>query len=320
MEATLENIFWNAYIPAKQKRGRRTNTLDGYISSVKKHVLPAFGNRSLPEITRPAIQDWVDGFELPGAAKKAYNCLRQVIRWAIMDGLLLLADPTVGIELPRKPAYKPETLTQRRLKRWIRGMVGCECEAAAIVEAALGTRPGECYYIRWEKINWRTGHVPIEGTLQQASKGVEEYPTKTAKGERDGWLPAWALDRLHQIWLELGKPKGRIIGDLTPSQASYRIRVWAEKHKLPRITMKNLRHTWGTLAAQSGAKIEDVAAMMGHSSIQTTYRYYYAMTAARAKRIQKKVAQTVVGKSYRDMYEGIDLKFSVLPEMLPKAA
>lgn len=161
--------------------------------------------------------------------------------------------------------------------------------------------------------------MPIDGTLQQTSKGLEEFPTKTAKGERDGYLPPWALDRLHQIWVERGRPKGRVIGDLTPSQVVYRIQKWIKQHKLPRITMKNLRHTWGTIAAQAGVKIEDVAAMMGHSNIQTTYRYYYALDAARSKRAQKRVARRILGKTSDDMYKGILLK-PAWPQALPQAA
>lgn len=320
MQLTIEEIAVGHYLPEKRAR-RRANTVDGYESSIHLHVLPVWGTMCIVEITKDAVQAWVDTFrDNPGGGEKAYKCLRQIVRWAIEKWGLFVADPTRGIELPRKPVYRPETLTQRRLKRWIRGMVGCICEPFAIVHAALGTRSGETCHVRWERINWRTGHVPIDGTMQETSQGVIEYPTKTAKGERDGWLPRWALDRLHQIWVWLGRPKGLIIGDLKPSQVAYRIKKWAEQHRLPKITLKNLRHTWGTLAAQAGAKIEDVAAMMGHSSIQTTYRYYYAMTAARAKRIQKRVARTIMGKTCDDMYAGIDLGFSAAPAALPMAA
>lgn len=309
MNMPLGKIATDHYLPEKRRR-RKTHTVDGYESSINLHLMPRWSDLTIAEITRDAVQDWVDELAPvagPGGAKKAYKCLRQVIRWAIDKWGLYVADPTRGIELARKPAYKPETLTQRRLKRLIRGMVGCECEATEIVSAALGCRPGENHYLRWEWINWRTGEVPIKGTLQPTSEGLKEYPTKTAKGERIGCFPAWALDRLHQIWVASGRPKGRIIGDLTPSQVRYRINRWIKRHRLPEISLKNLRHTWGTIAAQAGVAIQDCAAMMGHSSIQTTYRYYYALTAAQAKRAQRKVARRIMGKTCDDMYKGIQL-------------
>lgn len=323
MTMTIGAIALNHYLPEKRRR-KRANTVDGYESSIKRHVLPKWGGLRICDITRDAVQDWVDELGKtdagPGGTEKAYKCLRQVIRWAIDKWGLYVADPTRGIELPRKPAYRPETLTQRQLKRHIRGMVGCECEATEIIGASLGCRAGENCYLHWEWINWRTGAVPLKGTLQETSEGLKEYPTKTAKGERIGYLAAWALDRLHQIWVWLGRPKGRIIGDLTPSQVKYRIQKWIRDHQLPRVTLKNLRHTWGTIAAQAGVAIQDCAAMMGHSNIQTTYRYYYALTAAQAKRAQRKVARRVMGKTCEDMYAGIDLQFTALPSPMAIAA
>ena len=71
--------------------------------------------------------------------------------------------------------------------------------------------------------------------------------------------------------------------------------------------MKNLRHTWGTIAAQSGVPIETVSAMMGHSNIQTTYRYYYALTSATARKAKRRMAKSILGRTCKDMYKGIVL-------------
>lgn len=303
----IVTIARDHYLPEKTKR-RRANTVAGYESSIELHVIPKWGALEIQEIDRDELQDWVDelGREVgAGGAEKAYKCLRQIIRWAIRKWSLYVPDPTVGIEMPRKSAYKPAVLTTRRLKKLVRGFVGHKHESTLIISAALGVRPGENYYLHWSDINWRTGVVPIKGTLQEVKNTLYEYPTKTAKGERDCCLPAWALDRLHQLWVDLGRPKGRIIGDLKPSQVVRGIKRWIKNNRLPYVTMKNLRHTWGTIAAAAKVPIQDVAAMMGHSNIQTTYRYYYALSVASAKRAQRKVARSIIGKSCADMYAGI---------------
>lgn len=318
-DLTISEIFYQHYIVDKGKR-RAADTVYGYINSTELHVLPAFGDLAISQITRTAVQDWVDGFPEgnAGGCVKAYKCLRQIIRWAIDKLEIFAADPTRGIELPRGKAYKPDALTQRRLKRLVRGFVGAAHEATLIIQAAIGCRPGENYYLHWEWINWRTGHVPISGSLQYVPGcGLVEQPTKTAKGERDGYLPAWAVDRLHQIWVGLGRPKGRIIGEAMTYQVAHSIQAWIKKHRLPAITMKNLRHTWGSIAARAGVAIQDVASMMGHSNIQTTYRYYYELGQAAAKRAQRKVARAVLGKTCDDMYKEIVIP---LPEPLAAAA
>lgn len=130
MALTIGEIARDWYFPEKLRR-RRTNTTDGYESSARLYVIPKWEGMTIPEITRDAVQEWVDELAArpktrAGGAWKAYKTLRQIIRWAMDKWGLFVADPTRGIERPRKPNYKPDTLTHRRLKRLIRGMVGCE--------------------------------------------------------------------------------------------------------------------------------------------------------------------------------------------------
>lgn len=242
----IETIAREHYLPEKTKR-RRANTVAGYESSIELHVLPRFGRFEIDEIEPEDIQDWVDELALkcgPGGAEKAFKCLRQIINWARKKFKLRIWNPCDAVELPRKPKYKPETLTTRRLKKLVRGFVGHECEPTLVISASLGVRPGENYFLSWSDINWRSGLVPIRGTLQEVKGMLYEFAPKTAKSERELYLPPWALDRLHQLWVDLGRPKGRIIGELKPSQVSRRIQAHIKRERLPRITMKNLRHTW----------------------------------------------------------------------------
>lgn len=308
-DLTLAEIVDGHYLPEKRRR-RRPNTVAGYESSLSLHVLPTFGDMPISDIKRDSVQEWVDDLGKSigaGGAEKAYKCLRQVIRWSIDRWGLQVIDPTRGVELPRKSAYKPPILTVRRLKRLIRGLVGSPFEATGIIQCALGVRPSENYALRWEQIDWRSGIVHIGSSLHEVKGCVYEAPTKTAKGERDCILPPWALDRLHGIWIDLGRPRGRIIGDAKPSKVCRSLKRWAIVHRLPWVGMKNLRHTWGTIAAKD-SPIEAVSAMMGHSNIQTTYRYYYGLTVSTMRRVQRKVARSILGKTCADMYKGINLK------------
>lgn len=317
LKISVREIITNYYLPEKKQR-RQPNTIYGYTSSFNLHVIPRFGELPLTDITRDDVQAWVDALAVEvgaGGAWKAFKCLRQVVNWSIRKWALFIANPTIGIEKPRMKQTAPETLTQRRLKRLIRGMVGCEFEATFILSAALGLRPSESLYLHWSHINWRTGLVRIVGSLHELPSGVYEAPTKTAKSEREVYLPPWALDRLHQLWIDAGRPRARIIGDAKPSKVKRVIKRWIALNKLPRVSMKNLRHTWATIAAASGVPIEHTAAMLGHSNIQTCYRYYLAITKATMRRAQKRIARTLLGKC-DDMYRGV-----VQPrEQMPLAA
>ena len=87
------------YISAKSRKCRQ-NTLDGYISALRCHVLPKWGGRDLADIRRREVQEWVDSIPTAGAATKALKMLQQVYRWAIRTYELEIFDPTSGVELP----------------------------------------------------------------------------------------------------------------------------------------------------------------------------------------------------------------------------
>lgn len=78
----IAEIVNGHYLPEKWAR-RRANTVEGYESALRCHVLPRWGAYKIGEIDRDDLQAWVDCFDKPGAGWKAYKTLRQVIRWAI---------------------------------------------------------------------------------------------------------------------------------------------------------------------------------------------------------------------------------------------
>lgn len=138
------------YITDRRKR-LRMNTIEGYESAIRCHLLPRWSGREIESISDTELQDWVDGFELPGAAEKAFKTFRQVIRWSMRKLRLRMYDPTMaGIELPKKQPYRPKVLDAAGERSYLRALYGHECEAVAICSVTLGLRRGEACGLRWE--------------------------------------------------------------------------------------------------------------------------------------------------------------------------
>lgn len=83
------------YMTAKRKRLRET-TLAGYESAIRCHLMPRWGGVEVESIGHDELQEWVDSFELPGAAEKAYKTLRQVYRWTLRRHQMRVWDVTQG--------------------------------------------------------------------------------------------------------------------------------------------------------------------------------------------------------------------------------
>lgn len=180
------------------KRGRlRACTLAGYESALTLHVLPRWGELELEAITPEDVQSWIDSFELPGAAEKAYKTLRQVIRWAIRRLGVRMYDPTaVGVELPHKPAHRPRTMEASQVRAYLRALWGHECEAVAICSITLGLRRGEACGLKWSDIDLRTGEVRIRRSRQVVRGNEVVEAPKTERSARSCWLPRFAVKRL----------------------------------------------------------------------------------------------------------------------------
>ena len=107
----LKMLFSTAaaeYMDDKKKRLRAT-TIEGYRSAIRCHLMPKWGKRDIESISFEEVQDWVDGFALPGAAEKAYKTFRQIYRWVLRRRQLRIWDVTQGVELPKK--YEPVLFT-----------------------------------------------------------------------------------------------------------------------------------------------------------------------------------------------------------------
>lgn len=229
------------YLAAKSKKCRQ-NTLDGYISAIRCHVLPKWGGRELCDIRRKEVQEWVDSIPTAGAATKALKMLQQVFRWAIKTFELEIFDPTQGVELPARPIYRREVMTAKEIAYMLREAVGKPWEANIILAVALGLRPSEALGVDWSDIDWRSGWVHIQRGCHTLQSGeTVEYPCKTRLSDRYLRLPRWALVRLRQIRGQ--RRRGRVRGDLSPRQVYTQYKRFLKSIGLGRCSIEGLRHS-----------------------------------------------------------------------------
>lgn len=285
---TAVDLYW-----ADKSRRLRGNTLEGYASAIRRHLMPAWAGRELESITHDEVQAWVDSIPTYGAAEKAYKTFRQVYRWTVRKRQLRIWDVTQGVELPAAPVVRRPTLTAAEERETLRGIVGQAWEAVVLCEAALGLRRSEACGLDWSDFDWRRGWVHVRRGAHWVGGRVVEYDVKTRLSDRWLRVPAWALSRLRQLRGHLRS--GRLRGSLAPHQIAGRFQRFCKRLSLPWVPMTCLRHSWATIALDAGAAIEDVAVALGHTGVDTCVQHYLMSF------------RTVVGRA-ADAYSGAMLE------------
>lgn len=274
------------YVDAKSQK-LRPNTMEGYLSAIQCHVLPRWRGREFEDITHDEVQEWVDGFEKPGAAKKAFFTFRQVVRWLLAKQRIRIWDYTIGIELPRARRREKLALTVRQVNEAVYDMRGEDFEASALVQVSAGLRGCEALALRWSDIDLRTGVVKVTKGVHEAFGEVYESEPKSQRSYRSVVLPWYAVVRLRKLKSELQPARGERICGLRPSAYRRKVRSFFARRGV-RMASMYLRHTFGTRALEAGWPIELVAAMMGHESLDMLYEHYMADDVSLFREQQKK--------------------------------
>ena len=279
------------YVEDKQfgRKPVRPNTMEGYLSAIKCHLMPKWAGREVESITSDELQEWVDSFELPGAAGKAFKTFRQVYRWYLRKYRVRVYDETQSVDVPTAPRRKPAALTAAQAKSALRDMRGEPFEPCALIQLSCGLRPCEAIALTWADVNLSTGEVSVSKGLHEAFGQVYESPTKTEKSTRTVVLPRYAVERLREVRRARNPKRPERLVDMAPSAYRRRVRAWFAKRGV-RMCAQHLRHTFGTLSLQAGTPLETVALMLGHAGLSTAYEHYLVGNSALMREAQRAYA------------------------------
>ncbi len=259
----------------------RFNTLLGYRSYLAKHIYPAIGEKSLIEVKTSTIQSLFNQMAGDGKAKSTIDqtriILHQIFDLAVEDGYIA-KNPLDSLHL-KNPSHKVDdrqALTPAELKTIVDGITKLPKQEDRYLLALFlyaGLRRGEALAIQWQDIDIEQGLIHVRhGVTFQHNKGVVGM-TKSKAGNRD--IPL--LPQLLDVLSPEGKTGLVLHRDGKPlSEQAYR-RVWERIGKtidLSGITAHRLRHSFATIAANSGVEIKSLQAMLGHADIKTTMQIY----------------------------------------------
>jgi integrase len=211
-------------------------------------------------------------------ANNSLRVLRRILNLAVEWGVLTVASKIKILSGERR---RERVITSEEEARYL----AAASEPLASIAAVLtdtGTRPEECFRLRWENVTWLNGR---NGALLVMHG-------KTAAARRVLPLTPRVRSILELRWTELGKPQEGWIwtaptrsGHVEPSslrkQHTRAFEVIAEEASkrnskpVRPFVLYSLRHTFLTRLGESGCDVWTLARIAGHASINISSRYVH---------------------------------------------
>lgn len=248
----------------EEKLRLRPRTREKYASSLRTHLLPAFGEVAIGRITRDDVQAWIIEFHDHGFKAETirghYDLLAAIMRRAVEDGLITKS-PCRSTELPAVIAQEKRYLTEDEVEGLV-DAVEPRYKALVYTAAYLGLRWQELAGLRRKVLHIRPGRLAslrVVATIERAIgryRAVEYGKSKAARRTlkmphflRDIFL--WHLNAFASDEWVFPAPEGGFM-----RYDNFRPRVWnpaVESAGLAPLTFHELRHTAAAFMIDDGA-------------------------------------------------------------------
>lgn len=154
---------------------------------------------------------------------------------------------------------------------------------------ATGCRRGELCALRWDKLNWKTGELPIDRQLQGTKSNWQETATKTGQSRIVILSPSTlALLKEYRVWLLetrfmygdlwIDTPyifTGQSGGPMTPASISSFLSRFEVRHNLSfHVHAHKFRHTTASILYFQGSDPVSISKWLGHTQVSTTQNIY----------------------------------------------
>ena len=293
------------------KPNLRESTQERYLNHIEYHIIPEIGHIKLRKLTVRDIQVMYNNVRDHGRVLKGPNdkrdkslsasyihSLHRMLKMCLDRAVkeeLLIRNPCENVVLPKVEREEMKILKPEYIKAYLAEAERRGCLPMMFLELCSGLRKGELAALLWEDLDIENKTISIN---KQATRvkggGVKVTRPKTSTSIRKEPIPQQAVDLLIQEHEKHPDspymfPSPMTGGMLYPDSLNDINEKILDAIGVERVRFHDLRHTFATIALQSGVDIRTVSGMLGHADPGFTLRTYTHVTNP----MQVKAAETV---------------------------
>ena len=294
------------------KPNLRPNTAKNYSNIIEQHIIPAIGPIKLRQLAAMHIQQMYNDTKSHGRVKRSekmedlsltnsfvrrvhmvlHNCLQQAVRERIIP-----YNPCDNCRIPKKEKGEMKIIPSEQVGAYLREAEKYGVLPIFYLELTSGLRRGELVGLLWEDLDVKERILSVNKQVTRIDGKLTVTVPKTPNSIRKVAIPEQAVDLLVA---EYEKHPDSPVMFASPKTGSY----WSPDalgrvHKTllanagidTGVRFHDLRHTFATMAVQSGVDIKTLSSMLGHYSTGFTLDTYTHVT----DRMQKSAADKVGG-------------------------
>ncbi|MBI4186697.1 MAG: tyrosine recombinase XerC [Chloroflexi bacterium] len=287
----MQEVF-NRYIGYLQaERNVSPYTLRNYTADLMDFFgfLRTRGTRSLREIDKQAVRNYLSHLKEQGLAKTSIACklsaIRSFYRYLVREGMISTS-PVATTPSPKLDKRLPSFLTIEEVNRLLEAPglstpQGLRDRALLELLYSSGMRVSELSRLNLEQVNLDTREIRVWGKGSRERIVLMGKPAAEALGL---YLVQARPKLLHK------KSSGAVFlnryGERLPERRVQKIlEVYSRKAGMPKkVHPHMLRHTFATHMLNGGADLRVVQELLGHSSLSSTQIYTH-VTKSQAKKV-----------------------------------
>lgn len=299
--------FFGAEWLKYQREKVRDSTYIKYENILNKQILPFFGEKALPEICTPMVDEFrmelLDGRGLaPKTVKDILAEFNMILKFAAKRRPGDVRD--IEINYPKMPRSEIRVLNleeQRRLIDYLKRDMDA-CKFGTLLALLTGMRIGELCALRWSNISLADRTIRVDATMQRLRNldATSDRKTLVAIGSPKSDTSARLIPMSDSAFelcaaYPLRRASGFVLTGteryMEPRALQRHMERYARDCDLAGVHFHTLRHTFATRCVEAGFELKSLSEVLGHANTTITLERYVHSSLELKRRNMNKLSK-----------------------------